>query len=142
MVTKFSEKFAIIMLKKLRKFCRRGLTNLDATPTFQKSSKYIGDALYFPSFGIVYVSYFSNFLRSSFLKFFKSFLQLIIHETDLLFRNLSRQQTWHCSSISEDLQRFARNLGLIIENMGLSHIQLAVFQINLDIFYYFNVANT
>ena len=30
--------------------------------------------LYFPSFGIVYVSYFSNFLRSSFLKCFKSFL--------------------------------------------------------------------
>ena len=46
MVTKFSEKFAIIMLKKLRKFCRRGWTNLDATPTFQKSSKYIWDALY------------------------------------------------------------------------------------------------
>ena len=46
MVTKFSEKFAIIMLKKLRKFCRRGLTNLDATPNFQKSSKYIWDTLY------------------------------------------------------------------------------------------------
>ena len=46
MVTKFSEKFAIIMLKKLKKNCRRGLTNLDATPTFQKSSKYIWDALY------------------------------------------------------------------------------------------------
>jgi hypothetical protein len=45
MVTKFSEKFAIIMLKKLRKFCRRGLTNLDTTPTFQKSSKYIWEAL-------------------------------------------------------------------------------------------------
>ena len=41
MVTKFSEKFAIIMIKKHRKFCRLGLTNLDATPTFQKSSKYI-----------------------------------------------------------------------------------------------------
>ena len=50
MVTKFSEKFAIIMLKKLRTFCRRGLTNLDATPTFQKSSKYIQDALYTPQF--------------------------------------------------------------------------------------------
>ena len=49
MVTKFSENFAIIMLKKLRKFCGRGLTNLDATPTFQKSSKYIWDALYNPS---------------------------------------------------------------------------------------------
>ena len=46
MVIKFSEMFAIIMQKKLRKFCRHGLTNLDATPTFQKSSKYIWDALY------------------------------------------------------------------------------------------------
>ena len=45
MVIKFSEKFAIIMLEKHRKFCSRGLTNLDATPTFQKSSKYIWDAL-------------------------------------------------------------------------------------------------
>ena len=44
-VTKFSEKFAIIMLKKNIKIFRRGLTNLDATPTFQKSSKYIWDAL-------------------------------------------------------------------------------------------------
>ena len=34
MVTKFSEKFAISMLKKHRKFCRCGLTHLDATPTF------------------------------------------------------------------------------------------------------------
>jgi hypothetical protein len=41
MVTKFSEKFAIIMIKKHRKFCRLGLTNLDATPNFQKSSKYL-----------------------------------------------------------------------------------------------------
>ena len=36
MATKFSEKFAIIMLKKHRKFCRRGLTHLDATPIFKK----------------------------------------------------------------------------------------------------------
>ena len=34
MVTKFSEKFAIIMFKKHRKFGRRGWTNLDATLTF------------------------------------------------------------------------------------------------------------
>ena len=46
MVTKFSEKFVIIMLKKHRKFCRPGLTHLDATPTFQKSSKYLWDTLY------------------------------------------------------------------------------------------------
>jgi hypothetical protein len=35
MATKFSETFAISMLKKHRKFCRRGLTHLDATPTFK-----------------------------------------------------------------------------------------------------------
>ena len=35
MATKFSEIFAIRMLKKHRKFCRRGLTHLDATPTFK-----------------------------------------------------------------------------------------------------------
>jgi hypothetical protein len=35
MVTKFSGKFPIIMLKKHRKFCRCGLTHLDATPTFK-----------------------------------------------------------------------------------------------------------
>ena len=35
MVTKFLEKFAIIMLKKHRNFCRRGLTHLDATPIFK-----------------------------------------------------------------------------------------------------------
>ena len=35
MVTIFSEKFAIIILKKLIKFCRRGLTHLDATPIVQ-----------------------------------------------------------------------------------------------------------
>ena len=34
MVAKFSEKFAINMLKKHRKFYRSDLTHLDATPTF------------------------------------------------------------------------------------------------------------
>ena len=48
MVTKFSEKFAIITFEKHRKFCRRDLTNLDATPTFQKLSKYLWDILYIP----------------------------------------------------------------------------------------------
>ena len=38
MVTKLSEKFAIIMLKKHRKFYRRGLTHLDATPIFKNRS--------------------------------------------------------------------------------------------------------
>ena len=46
MATKFSEKFAIIMLKKHRKFCRRGLTHLDATPIFKKSSGSFWDTLY------------------------------------------------------------------------------------------------
>ena len=46
MVTKFSEKFAIIMLKKHRKFCRRGLTHLDATPIFKKSFRYLWATLY------------------------------------------------------------------------------------------------
>ena len=47
MVTKLSEKFAIIMLKKHRKFCRGGLTHLDATPIFKKSSGYFWDTLYY-----------------------------------------------------------------------------------------------
>ena len=38
MATKFSEKFAIGMLKKHRKFCRRGLTHLDATPFLKNRS--------------------------------------------------------------------------------------------------------
>ena len=46
MATKFSEKFAIIMLKKHRKFCRRGLTHFDATPIFKKSFRYIWFTLY------------------------------------------------------------------------------------------------
>ena len=46
MVTKFSKKFAIIMLKKHRKFCRGGLTHLAATPTFQKSFRSFWFTLY------------------------------------------------------------------------------------------------
>ena len=34
MATKFSEKFAINMFKKHRKFCRHGLTQFEATPIF------------------------------------------------------------------------------------------------------------
>ena len=49
MVTKFSEKFAIIMLKKHRKFCRCGLTHLDATPIFEKSFRSFWVTLYIPS---------------------------------------------------------------------------------------------
>ena len=56
MATKFSEKFAIIMLKKHRKFCRLGLTNLDATHTFQKLAKYIWDALYMAPDGEIFLS--------------------------------------------------------------------------------------
>ena len=46
MVTKFSEKFAIIVLKKHKKICRRGLTHLDATTIFKKSFRYIWLTLY------------------------------------------------------------------------------------------------
>ena len=46
MVTKFSKKFAIIMLKKHRKFCRGGLAHLAATPTFQKSFRSFWFTLY------------------------------------------------------------------------------------------------
>ena len=49
MATKISEKLAISMLKKYRKFCRHGLTHLDATPIFKKSSRYFWDTLYGPS---------------------------------------------------------------------------------------------
>ena len=41
MVTKYSEKFAIIMLKKHRKFCRSGLTHLDVTLILKKNQKQI-----------------------------------------------------------------------------------------------------
>ena len=46
MATKFSEKFAIIMLKKYRKFCRRGLTHLDATPIVQIHMRHPVDVWY------------------------------------------------------------------------------------------------
>ena len=46
MATKFSEKFAISMLKKYRKFCRCGLTHLDATPIVKKSFRYLWATLY------------------------------------------------------------------------------------------------
>ena len=42
MITKFSEKLAIIMLKKHRKFCRRDLTHLDATPILKNCSDTYG----------------------------------------------------------------------------------------------------
>ena len=41
MATKFSEISAISLLKKHRKFCRCGLTHLDATPIFKKSFRYL-----------------------------------------------------------------------------------------------------
>ena len=48
-----------------------------------------------------------------------SLLQLKLHETDLLFWYLSHHLTLHCSSISEDLQRFARNLQHSSEKLSL-----------------------
>ena len=41
LVTEFLEKFAISMRKEDRKFCRRGLTHLDATSIFKKMFKYL-----------------------------------------------------------------------------------------------------
>ena len=35
-------------------------------------------------------------------------LQLNLYETDLLFRHLSLHLTWHCSTICEDLLKFAQ----------------------------------
>ena len=55
MATKFSEMFVIRLLKKHRKFCRRGLTHLDATPTFQKSSRCLWDTLYMITYSVFYV---------------------------------------------------------------------------------------
>ena len=49
MATKFSEIFAISMLKKHRKFCRRGLTHLDATPTFKNGPNTYGPPCTFPN---------------------------------------------------------------------------------------------
>ena len=50
----------------------------------------------------------------------KSFyIQLNLHETDLLFQYLSHHLTWQCSSISEDLHRFARNLQHLLSKLFL-----------------------
>jgi hypothetical protein len=38
LATKFSEKFALSMFKKHRKFCRRDLAHLDPTPIFKNHS--------------------------------------------------------------------------------------------------------
>ena len=46
-------------------------------------------------------------------------VQLNLHETDLLFWYLSHHLTWHCSSISEDLHRFARNLQHLLAKLFL-----------------------
>ena len=47
------------------------------------------------------------------------YLQLNLHETNLLFRYLSHLLTWHCFRISEELQRFARNLQHMIAKLFL-----------------------
>ena len=46
-------------------------------------------------------------------------LQLNLHETDLFYRYPSHHLTWHCSTISEDLHRFARNLQHLSANLFL-----------------------
>ena len=52
----------------------------------------------------------NSFIVNKFGFFEFSDIQLNLHETDLLFRYLSHHLTWQCSSISENLDRFARNL--------------------------------
>ena len=64
MATKFSEMFAISMLKKRRKFCRRGLTHLDATPTYRPNT-------------------YETPCNSSFYSYFIK--SLILHDLELLF---------------------------------------------------------
>ena len=49
-----------------------------------------------------------KYVVNVFLCLFYVCLQLILHETDLLFRYLSHHLKWHCSSIYEDLHRFAQ----------------------------------
>ena len=66
MATKFSEIFAISMLKKHRKFCRRGLTHLDATPTFKNRPNTYETPCN--------SSFYSYFIKS-----------LILHDLELLF---------------------------------------------------------
>ena len=45
MAIKFSENFAISVIEKHRKFCRHGVTHLDATLTFQKYFRFFWDTL-------------------------------------------------------------------------------------------------
>ena len=53
------------------------------------------------------------------LKLHYNFLQLNLYQTDLLFWYLSHHLTWHCSSISEYLHRFARNLQHLLAKLFL-----------------------
>ena len=48
------------------------------------------------------------------LRSYPYYLQLNLHQTNLLFRYLSHHLTWHCSSIYEDLHRYARKIVFVI----------------------------
>ena len=51
-------------------------------------------------------------------------VQLNLNETNLLFRYLSHHLTWHCSSISGDLHRFARNLQHLSVKLRIARLKL------------------
>ena len=56
MATKLSENFAINILKKYKKNCRHGLTQLNATPTFKNCSETYGP----PCSCLLHISKLSN----------------------------------------------------------------------------------
>ena len=75
-------------------------------------------------------SFFQNFWSFSSIS---EVIQLNIHETNLIFQYLSHYLTWHCSSISEDLHRFARNLKHLLAKLFLfcsKTIVKSIFQAN------------
>ena len=49
-------------------------------------------------------------LSTAYQKLTAMCIQLNLHVADLLFWYLSHHLTWHCSSISEDLHNFPRNM--------------------------------
>jgi hypothetical protein len=72
MATKFSEIFAISMPKKHRKFLRRGLTHLDATPNFKNRPNTYGppctllEAVYIKAFLCLVSKNFENLVYHKF----------------------------------------------------------------------------
>ena len=85
MVTKFSEKFAIIALKKHRKFCRRGLTYLDATSTFKNRPNTYETPCGFDNY---------SFARNIFLNSSKKFMQIPLKVNKVYFLTSSLASQW------------------------------------------------